>query len=59
MARNATNDSQYDYHFVLLRLGHIMDVGFEQIFLMLNSLVRNVGDVFETFVYQKGLVEGN
>ncbi|MZQ86475.1 ABC transporter permease subunit [Paenibacillus sp. 5J-6] len=42
----------------LLRLGHIMDVGFEQIFLMLNSLVRNVGDVFETFVYQKGLVEG-
>lgn len=42
----------------LLRLGHIMDVGFEQIFLMINSLVRNVGDVFETFVYQKGLVEG-
>jgi putative aldouronate transport system permease protein len=42
----------------LLRLGHILDVGFEQIFLMINSLVRNVGDVFETFVYQKGLVEG-
>lgn len=42
----------------LLRLGHILDVGFEQIFLMLNSLVRGVGDVFETFVYQKGLVEG-
>ncbi|TVY11749.1 ABC transporter permease [Paenibacillus cremeus] len=42
----------------LLRLGHILDVGFEQIFLMMNSLVRGVGDVFETFVYQKGLVEG-
>jgi putative aldouronate transport system permease protein len=43
---------------LLLRLGHVLDVGFEQIFLMVNSLVRNVGDVFETFVYQKGLVEG-
>ncbi|SFM17721.1 carbohydrate ABC transporter membrane protein 1, CUT1 family (TC 3.A.1.1.-) [Paenibacillus sp. 1_12] len=42
----------------LLRLGHILDVGFEQIFLMLNNLVLNVGDVFETFVYSKGLIGG-
>ncbi|SDM80986.1 carbohydrate ABC transporter membrane protein 1, CUT1 family (TC 3.A.1.1.-) [Paenibacillus sp. yr247] len=43
---------------LLLRLGHVLDVGFEQIFLMLNTLVQNVGDVFETFVYTKGLVGG-
>jgi putative aldouronate transport system permease protein len=42
---------------LILRMGRFLDSGFEHIFLMLNSLNRNVGDVFETFVYTKGLVQ--
>lgn len=41
----------------ILRLGDFLDTGFEHVFLMLNSLNREVGDVFETFVYEKGLVQ--
>ncbi|WP_127484656.1 ABC transporter permease [Paenibacillus ehimensis] len=40
---------------LILRLGNVLDVGFEQIFLMLNDLVYPVGDVFETFVYREGI----
>jgi putative aldouronate transport system permease protein len=42
---------------LILRMGHFLDTGFEHIFLMLNSLNREVGDVFETYVYTKGLVQ--
>ena len=40
---------------LILRLGHVMDVGFEQIYLMLNSFVRDVGEVLDTYVYEKGI----
>ncbi|MDQ1913474.1 ABC transporter permease subunit [Paenibacillus sp. GD4] len=43
---------------LILRLGNILDVGFEHIFLMLNSTVTSVGDVFETYVYREGLIGG-
>ncbi|MCE5168329.1 ABC transporter permease subunit [Paenibacillus profundus] len=43
----------------ILRLGSVLDVGFEQIFLMLNPSVRDVGEVIETYVYQAGVVNGN
>jgi len=39
----------------LLRLGHVLDVGFEQIFVLYNSLVYEVGDVIETYVYRVGI----
>lgn len=42
----------------ILRLGRFMDSGFEQVFLMLNSLNRNVGEVFDTYVYTVGLAGG-
>jgi putative aldouronate transport system permease protein len=42
---------------LILRMGHFLDSGFEHIFLMLNSLNREIGDVFETYVYTKGLVQ--
>lgn len=42
---------------LLMKIGHIMDNGFEQIFLLSNPMVYEVGDVFETFVYRMGLVE--
>lgn len=39
----------------LLRLGHVLDVGFEQIFVLYNSMVFEVGDVIETYVYRVGI----
>ncbi|MFD0961039.1 ABC transporter permease [Paenibacillus chungangensis] len=42
----------------ILRLGHVLDVGFEQIFIMLNPLVHNVGDVIETYTYRVGITQG-
>lgn len=44
---------------LILRLGNILDNGFEQIFLMLSATTYSVGDVFETYVYREGLVGGN
>ena len=43
---------------LILRLGHIMDVGFEQVFLMSNGVVARVADVFETYVYRNGIGQG-
>lgn len=42
---------------LLLKVGNIMNNGFEQIFLLYNPMVYDVGDVFETYVYRIGLVE--
>ncbi|MDF2668175.1 MAG: binding-protein-dependent transport system inner rane component [Paenibacillus sp.] len=39
----------------ILRLGHVLDVGFEQIFVLYNSMVYEVGDVIETYVYRVGI----
>lgn len=41
----------------ILRLGSFLDTGFEHIFLMLNSMNREVGEVFDTYVYMKGLTQ--
>ncbi|WP_243767671.1 ABC transporter permease [Paenibacillus agricola] len=41
----------------ILRLGSFLDTGFEHIFLMLNSMNREVGEVFDTYVYVKGLTQ--
>ncbi|NHN31671.1 ABC transporter permease [Paenibacillus agricola] len=43
---------------LILRLGHIMDVGFEQVFLMNNGAVAQYTDVFETYVYRNGIQSG-
>jgi putative aldouronate transport system permease protein len=42
----------------ILRLGSFLDLGFEQIFLMVNSVNREVGEVFDTYVYRVGLQQG-
>lgn len=42
---------------LILRLGHFLDTGFEHIFLMITSTNREVGEVFETYVYVKGLTQ--
>jgi putative aldouronate transport system permease protein len=43
---------------LILRLGHVLDNGFEQILLMTNSLNREVADVFDTYVYTVGIQQG-
>jgi len=35
-----------------------MDLGIEQIFLMMNALNREVGEIFDTYVYTNGLLQG-
>jgi putative aldouronate transport system permease protein len=42
----------------ILRLGSFLDTGFEQIFLMLNATNRDVGEVFDTYVYTIGITQG-
>lgn len=43
---------------LILRIGQIMDVGFEQVFLMMNGAVSDVADVFDTYVYRLGVKQG-
>ncbi|WP_309119742.1 ABC transporter permease subunit [Paenibacillus sp.] len=44
---------------LILRIGHIMDLGFEHIFLLQNPLNYKVSEVFETFIYKVGLLQGD
>jgi len=43
----------------ILRLGSFIEVGFEHIFLLQNPLNLGVTDVFDTYVYRQGLVQGD
>jgi putative aldouronate transport system permease protein len=43
---------------LILRLGHFLDRGFEQVLLMSNALNRNVAEVFDTYVYVVGITQG-
>lgn len=43
----------------ILRLGSVLDTGFEQIFLMLNPFTMETGNVLDTFVYFKGIQQGD
>jgi putative aldouronate transport system permease protein len=42
----------------ILNLGHILDAGFEQVFVMYNPSVYSVAEIVDTYVYQIGLVSG-
>jgi putative aldouronate transport system permease protein len=44
---------------LILRLGHVLDSGFEQIFLMLNAFNMEIGNVLDTFVYYKGIQQSD
>ncbi|WP_258525933.1 sugar ABC transporter permease [Paenibacillus sp. YN15] len=43
---------------LLLKLGHVMDLGFEQIYPFLNPLTSEKADVFDTYTYRAGVVGG-
>lgn len=43
---------------LILRMGNILDNGFEQVFLLYNPMTYEVADVFETYTYRIGLIDG-
>jgi putative aldouronate transport system permease protein len=43
---------------LILRLGQMADVGFEQMLLMMNPLVMQVAEVFDTYSYTQGILRG-
>lgn len=44
---------------LILRLGTVLDLGFEQIFLMLNPFNMDIGNVLDTYVYFKGIQQAD
>lgn len=43
---------------LILKIGNTLELGFEHMFLLLNSLNREVGEIFDTYVYTAGLKNG-
>jgi len=41
----------------LLRLGNILDAGFQQIFMLYSLPVYSVGDIIDTWVYRQGILQ--
>ena len=40
---------------LIMRMSSMMDIGFEHVFMMTNTFVRRVSDVFSTYVYRMGI----
>jgi putative aldouronate transport system permease protein len=43
---------------LILKIGSTLDLGFEHMYLLLNSLNRNVAEIFDTYIYTAGLKNG-
>jgi len=43
---------------LILRLGHVLEAGFDQLFLMQNATNREVSQIIDTYVYQMGMKNG-
>ena len=43
---------------LVLRLGDLLDVGLEKTLLLSNAANRNVSEVFDSYVYQRGVLNG-
>lgn len=43
---------------LILSMGSVMEVGFDQIYLLQNSVVSNISEVISTFIYSAGLQGG-
>ncbi|MFC3798454.1 ABC transporter permease [Cohnella sp. GCM10012308] len=43
---------------LILKIGDILELGFEHVFLLLNPLNRGVAEIFDTYVYTSGIVQG-
>ncbi|WP_019908626.1 ABC transporter permease [Paenibacillus sp. HW567] len=43
---------------LILKIGSVLDLGFEHVYLMLNSMNREVAEIIDTYVYTAGLRQG-
>ncbi|SJX69524.1 ABC-type polysaccharide transport system, permease component [Enterococcus faecium] len=43
---------------LILKIGQTLDLGFEHMYLLLNSLNRSVAEIFDTYIYTAGLKNG-
>ncbi|MBQ7679948.1 MAG: sugar ABC transporter permease [Butyrivibrio sp.] len=44
---------------LILRVGGLLNTGYEQIFLMRNDLNVSTAEVFDTYIYTRGIVQGS
>lgn len=44
---------------LILRMGHLMSVGYEKVILLYNPAIYETSDVISSYVYRKGLLEFN
>lgn len=44
---------------LLLRMGKMLSVGFEKVFLLQNPMIYQTSDIISTYVYRQGLANGN
>lgn len=40
---------------LILQVGHVLEVGFDQVYVLKNDVVNNVADVISTYVYRMGI----
>lgn len=43
---------------LILKIGAVLELGFEHVYLLLNSMNRNVAEIIDTYVYTAGLKQG-
>jgi len=43
---------------IILKIGDVLELGFEHVYLLLNAMNRNVAEIFDTYVYTVGLRQG-
>jgi len=43
---------------LILKIGNTLELGFEHMYLLLNSLNREVGEIFDTYIFTAGLKNG-
>ncbi|RUT46188.1 sugar ABC transporter permease [Paenibacillus anaericanus] len=43
---------------LILKIGSTLDLGFEHMYLLLNSLNRDVAEIFDTYIYTAGMKNG-
>jgi putative aldouronate transport system permease protein len=44
---------------LILRIGHLMELGFDQVYVLQNSAVSEVSEVISTFMYKVGIQQAN
>lgn len=42
---------------VILRIGDVLELGFEHIYLLLNGMNRSVAEIFDTYIYVAGILQ--